>query len=296
LDGTGTQDVGACSLGGSGATNKKGKRQAASGDACPAYLNGDGGGQSIGFTQPPTDVPASPTCPVEAGCGGTLCTGCYCNPEPTGDLPGFLDPKDPNASNPVTGSSATKTVSTPPTTTTTGPISTSTFPPAMEPDIIFCYTDLENCENTPCTVASADYYWFIDDGVSTCEDLQTEGLNMNVADPSIPGDLAIENSKFHFPVFNQVPLGTKFSAQNCMFLPVVNDGTGPTADNFYGPLQENHDLGTWWCSSGQEYDDTIAVQMGNCYKRFTDSGLLPAQSNSEIWTLYYCRSEMAKFQ
>lgn len=107
LDGTGTGDIGFCSFsGGSSAAAKKKKRQAAAGDSCPAYIGNGGGGQSISFTSPPTSVPPGPSCAVAGGCGGTLCTGYYCSPTPTGLPPGFWDPNDPNTKNPVSATAS----------------------------------------------------------------------------------------------------------------------------------------------------------------------------------------------
>jgi len=108
--------------------------------------------------------------------------------------------------------------------------------------------------------------------------------------------IPIENSEYHFPVMERVPLGTTYSAQNCYFFPDFHDGTSAGSDNFYRSLAANSDVGEWWCSSGLHYDDSIAVQMGNCYKRTTDSGLVPSDSNSETWTLYYCRAELESWQ
>jgi hypothetical protein len=57
---------------------------------------GSAGGTTISFTSGPT---AGPTCKGgTTACGGTICSGYYCDPTPTGAPPGFHDPKDPNSS------------------------------------------------------------------------------------------------------------------------------------------------------------------------------------------------------
>ena len=180
--------------------------------------------------------------------------------------------------------------------TSSSAINTATFPASKDPDVIFCYQSLNDCTSNPCRLVSAYYYWFADDQVSTCDHLVNAGFGENVADPANSDDAAIENSEYHFPVMERVPLGTNYSAQNCYFFPDFHDGTSAGSDNFYRSLAANSDVGEWWCSSGLNYDDSIAVQMGNCYKRSTDSGLVPSDSNSETWTLYYCRAELESWQ
>ena len=74
-------------------------------------------GTTISFTSGPT---AGPTCAgASTACGGTLCSGYWCTPTPTGYPPGYLPPNDPNS----LGYTATITTvstpnsSTPPTST-----------------------------------------------------------------------------------------------------------------------------------------------------------------------------------
>ncbi|KAI3333233.1 hypothetical protein F4824DRAFT_503268 [Ustulina deusta] len=53
------------------------------------------GGTTIAFTPGPT---AGPTCAgASTACGGTVCSGYWCNPTPTGYPPGYQDPKDPSS-------------------------------------------------------------------------------------------------------------------------------------------------------------------------------------------------------
>nr|CDP24152.1 Putative Glycoside Hydrolase Family 55 [Podospora anserina S mat+] len=73
------------------------KRQAGSGGSCPFTPGGSGAEKSIDYQPKPTP---SPTCQSN-NCGGKLCTGFFCRPKPSGIPPDYMDPKDPNAGNPV---------------------------------------------------------------------------------------------------------------------------------------------------------------------------------------------------
>ncbi|TRX94651.1 hypothetical protein FHL15_004423 [Xylaria flabelliformis] len=79
------------------------------------------GGTTIGFTTGPT---AGPTCKgATTACGGTKCSGYWCDPSPTGYPPAYQDPKDPSSGN---YSAPTTTISTSTPPTTTPPTSTPT--------------------------------------------------------------------------------------------------------------------------------------------------------------------------
>ncbi|KAI8623454.1 hypothetical protein F5Y19DRAFT_458390 [Xylariaceae sp. FL1651] len=114
------------STGSCGANGSPAKRD--DGGSCPLDPNGGGGGggsgTSISFTSGAT---ASPTCATAAGCGGTVCTGYYCTPDPTGTPPDFWDPKDPNNGMPRT----TTAISTSSSSTTTS--TSSTMSPTPQP-------------------------------------------------------------------------------------------------------------------------------------------------------------------
>ncbi|KAI3317157.1 pectin lyase fold/virulence factor [Xylariaceae sp. AK1471] len=83
------------------------------------------GGAIITFTPGPN---AGPSCRGgSTACGGTICSGYYCDPTPTGAPPGFHDPKDPSSGGyeaPTTTIGPTSTPSEPEPTTplTRGPI------------------------------------------------------------------------------------------------------------------------------------------------------------------------------
>ncbi|KAI1771426.1 pectin lyase-like protein [Hypoxylon cercidicola] len=101
------------------------------GESCP-YIPGDSGdGQTISYTR---GSGASPTCASGTGCGGRLCTGFWCVPSPSGHPPDYPDPKDPNASNPVSsttinpgpGSSTSVSITDRPTSTSSSSRRSST--------------------------------------------------------------------------------------------------------------------------------------------------------------------------
>ncbi|OBT86923.1 hypothetical protein VE02_04416 [Pseudogymnoascus sp. 03VT05] len=92
-------------------------------DALSAQMARDeasGDGTTISFTAGPT---AGPTCAgATTACGGTLCSGYYCTPTPTGYPPGFQDPEDPSSggySAPTTSIGGSTTTTKPPTSTCT---------------------------------------------------------------------------------------------------------------------------------------------------------------------------------
>lgn len=133
------QTVGQCGAGVGGNPTKR-KRQDGGGGSCPLNLGG-ADGQTLSFTTGPT---AAPTCPSQTGCGGRLCTGYYCVPNPTGLPPDYPDPKDPSAggrvpTTTVGGGGGTTTPTTTPTTTTpptTTPPTSS--PPTSTPTAVPC--------------------------------------------------------------------------------------------------------------------------------------------------------------
>ncbi|KAL6789689.1 pectin lyase fold/virulence factor [Trichoderma sp. SZMC 28012] len=60
-----------------------------------AAARASSGGTTISFTSGPT---AGPTCKGgTTACGGTICSGYWCTPSPTGYPPGYQDPKDPSS-------------------------------------------------------------------------------------------------------------------------------------------------------------------------------------------------------
>jgi len=75
-----------------------------------------GGGTEIQFTPGPTP---GPTCGGgSTACGGTICSGYWCDPTPVGPPPGFRDPKDPNSDD---YQAPTTTIKPPPDTTSVEP-------------------------------------------------------------------------------------------------------------------------------------------------------------------------------
>lgn len=126
------QTVGQCGAGVGGNPARK-RQSGGDGGSCP-LIPGDGGagsgGQTLSFTTGPT---AAPTCPSVTGCGGRLCTGYYCVPNPTGLPPDYPDPKDPSAGGRVpTTTVGSGVTSKPPPPTSTPPPTTSTPPPTSK--------------------------------------------------------------------------------------------------------------------------------------------------------------------
>lgn len=100
-----------------------------SGSSTPGNSGGSGG-TPITWEQGPD----SPTC--TASCG-TLCTGYYCTPNPTGEPPGFWDPLDPTHGS---GNGTTTPFSTPtglPPLTPT-PTTITCAPPAVQTTTVEC--------------------------------------------------------------------------------------------------------------------------------------------------------------
>lgn len=79
-------------------------------DSCTRQPPGSGQ-QSLTFSSASV---AQPTCSADGGCGGTLCTGYYCAPSPTGTPPDHHDPQDPNNGQPVSSSTVSVSWSTEP--------------------------------------------------------------------------------------------------------------------------------------------------------------------------------------
>ncbi|KAI1272435.1 glycoside hydrolase family 55 protein [Xylaria sp. FL0933] len=137
------------STGSCGANGGPAKRD--DGGSCPLDPNGgdDGSGTFISFTSGAT---ASPTCGTAAGCGGTVCTGYYCAPDPTGTPPDFWDPKDPNNGMPRT-TTAIPTSSSP-TSSTTSP----TPQPSQAVYIYFTFKPAPDGSGNP-AAARATWKW-----------------------------------------------------------------------------------------------------------------------------------------
>ncbi|KAI1325288.1 glycoside hydrolase family 55 protein [Xylariaceae sp. FL0255] len=117
------EDTGSC-----GADDQVAARD--DGGTCPS-LSVTNGAPTITFASMSTP---SPTCTEATGCGGTICTGFYCTPNPTGVPPDYMDPQDPNNGQPVqttvigtwwTAPTTTTTFTSPTTSTSSAPASTS---------------------------------------------------------------------------------------------------------------------------------------------------------------------------
>lgn len=114
------QTVQECTPGAGGNPTLKSRQD--DGESCP-YVPGDSGdGQAISFTK---GSGASPTCASGTGCGGHLCEGYWCVPNPSGHPPGYQDPQDPNAGNPVSSTTINNPGSSGSIPVSTGPRPTS---------------------------------------------------------------------------------------------------------------------------------------------------------------------------
>ncbi|KFY05268.1 hypothetical protein O988_00131 [Pseudogymnoascus sp. VKM F-3808] len=224
------------------------------GGACVLPPDG-GGGVTIGVTTGPT---VGPTC--ASSCGGVLCTGYWCSPQPTGDPPGFRDPKDPNSQ----GATATPTTIGPGTSTTTTPPTSP--PPDTGPPL------------PTLPPGDADFYCFrdhIDEG-----NYQTIGVDVgkaaisDVCDqedvllPSTPlfavrgpGSLLVSVSwakdQTGCPTKQNVPLGT-WCTETYRAIIIKCDQESIT-DTYGGAfIEENSDYGcvTWWI--GSDYSTSMA--------------------------------------
>lgn len=132
------------------------------GAACS--LNPGGSGVTISVTNGPT---AGPTC--ASSCGGTVCSGYWCSPKPTGPPPGYQDPKDPSSggatasTTTVTGGfgNTTPLTSQKPTTTPATPLTSKK--PTTTPSTPTTPLTSTKPTTTPSTPAPSNtfdiYYW-----------------------------------------------------------------------------------------------------------------------------------------
>ncbi|KAF9873206.1 putative glucan -beta-glucosidase protein [Colletotrichum karsti] len=133
------------------------------------------GGTTLSFTPGPT---AGPTCRgASTACGGTVCSGYWCNPTPTGPPPGYQDPKDPSS-----GGYSAPTTSIGPSTTTTPPTSAPTPVTPQTRGPINCFNEADFPGHAD--IQSGDQ----DDYSTAFSDLRTQ---MGDNDLIGPGDPAV---------------------------------------------------------------------------------------------------------
>ncbi|KAK6851408.1 hypothetical protein PG995_012530 [Apiospora arundinis] len=93
-----------------GARVRRRRDKLAGGSCAPAGPKPlDPGSQDLTFSSASV---AQPTCSAPGACGGTLCSGYYCAPSPTGTPPDHQDPRDPNNGQPVSSSTVSLSWST----------------------------------------------------------------------------------------------------------------------------------------------------------------------------------------
>ncbi|KAJ5963523.1 uncharacterized protein N7479_003399 [Penicillium vulpinum] len=114
-----------------GASSNPARRQSGGGGSCP-YIPGDRGpGKNVNWDQ----GPSGPECTSDDHCGGELCKGYYCDPDPEiPHPPDYYDPKDPD--NPH-GQPAAPPPKPSSTTTSTAPTQTAGPPEGTFP-MDFC--------------------------------------------------------------------------------------------------------------------------------------------------------------
>ncbi|KAL2788774.1 pectate lyase superfamily protein-domain-containing protein [Aspergillus keveii] len=173
------------------------------------------GGTTLSFTPGPT---AGPTCAgASTECGGTVCSGYWCDPTPTGAPPGYHDPKDPSSR----GYSA-------PTTTIGGgsPTTTTTPNPSTEPLVrrpINCFDEADFPGHADIQSGYQDDYSFDfsslrsemgdddligpDDGPIAMWRTDTYGVNYYFSCNWIPGCVTeVEKQSFGFPLGSPSPI------------------------------------------------------------------------------------------
>jgi hypothetical protein len=115
--------VGSCSSGQTTSSAKR-RRQSASdgGGSCPHVPGSRGPGKTIDWKE----GPSGPECAADDHCGGELCKGYYCDPDPEiPHPPDYYDPKDPaNPHGQPAPEPTSTTTSTPPTQTPDPPVDT----------------------------------------------------------------------------------------------------------------------------------------------------------------------------
>lgn len=182
------------------------------------------GGTTISFTPGPT---AGPTCQGgSTACGGTICSGYWCNPTPTEAPPGFHDPKDPNSegysasTTTISGStsSSSSTTSTPPTETPKTPLergpincfNEADFPghadiqSGDQDDFSQDFSDLEGEIGTDDTIGPGDQ-------PVTLRRTDSHGVNYDFSCAWVPGCVTeVDRQDFGFPLGSSESLITAY--------------------------------------------------------------------------------------
>ena len=170
-----------------------------------------GGGTTLSFTPGPT---AGPTCGGgdTTACGGTICSGYWCTPDPTGPPPGFKDPKDPNSkdySAPTTTIGTTTTDDKPPPTNepvtplTRGPIN------CFNEDDFPGHADLQSGDQDDFSEAFSNLRTQMgdndllgpDDPPVRLRRVDSHGVNYDFSCSWVPGcKTTVEKQSFGFPI------------------------------------------------------------------------------------------------
>ncbi|KAF9882735.1 hypothetical protein FE257_005339 [Aspergillus nanangensis] len=116
------QSVESCAAGQNGNPLKCRQSDGGGGDSCPIVPGDQGPGKTIDWEE----GPSGPECAADDHCGGELCKGYYCDPDPEiPHPPDYYDPKDPaNPHGQPAPEPTATTTSTPPTQTPDPPVDT----------------------------------------------------------------------------------------------------------------------------------------------------------------------------
>ncbi|KAH6856895.1 pectin lyase fold/virulence factor [Chaetomium sp. MPI-CAGE-AT-0009] len=169
------------------------------------------GGTELSFTSGPT---AGPTCAggASTACGGTVCSGYWCDPTPTGAPPGFQDPKDPSSGG---YEAPTTTIGEPSSTTTSSDPGTPTTP--LTRGAINCFdeadfpghADIQSGDQDDFSTAFSNLRTQMgdddllgpDDPPVTLRRTDSHGVNYDYSCSWVPGCVTeVEKQSFGFPL------------------------------------------------------------------------------------------------
>ncbi|KAK7729355.1 hypothetical protein SLS63_006228 [Diaporthe eres] len=167
-------------------------------EAREAREEASAGGSTLSFTPGPT---AGPTCGgVSTACGGTICSGYWCSPNPTSAPPGYQDPKDPSSGG---YSAPTTTTPTPETPLTRGPVDCfdeADFPghadiqSGDQDDFSQAFSNLRGSVGDDDTIGPGD-------GVFTLRRTDSHGVNYDYSCSWVPGCVTeVDRQSFGFPL------------------------------------------------------------------------------------------------
>ena len=165
-----------------------------------------------------------------------------------------------------------------PTTTTAAPSPTATT-------LAFCYYEELTCSGgSTCNgFEEAAYFWFFNDGHSTCETIWSASSYIGANVDKTGLNTTEESSTYHFPTgsveLGQVPGGST----NCAFNPDGGEGSAAAADSYYGPIAQSGGVGEADCNFG-----TSETRLGYCYKEYIDYSIEEGAVKTILTQLFNC--------